>query len=322
MEMKEIFKMNAKPYKGLFAYEYVILIYAAITLLFALFAYTKLSSPNAFIWGRMRIVAMMGGLWVVYRLVPCRFTAFIRVGVQMGLLAWWYPDTYEINRILPNLDHLFAHIEQVAFGFQPALVFAEKFSSPVVSELMSMGYACYYPIIVLTTLMFFFNRYEEFHKCVFVIMASFFTYYIMFDFIPVAGPTYYYHAVGLDNIMQGVFPNIGHYFNDHKECLSTPGYTNGFFYSLVEDAKAAGERPTAAFPSSHVGVSTVCMLLLMHARFKKLWIALLPVYAFLCMATVYIQAHYAIDAIAGFVSAIVFYFFFMNFYTKNEKSLM
>ena len=30
---------------------------------------------------------------------------------------------------------------------------------------------------------------------------------------------------------------------------------------LGKTRKNAGERPTAAFPSSHVGVSTICMLL-------------------------------------------------------------
>ena len=85
------------------------------------------------------------------------------------------------------------------------------------------------------------------------------------------------------------------------------GYTQGFFYGLVEDAKAAGERPTAAFPSSHVGVSTICILLAWHSGNRKLLFSLLPFYVFLCMATVYIQAHYAIDAIAGLITGVVFY---------------
>ena len=34
---------------------------------------------------------------------------------------------------------------------------------------------------------------------------------------------------------------------------------------------------------------------------------LLPFYLLLCMATVYIQAHYLIDALAGFVSAWILY---------------
>ena len=80
---------------------------------------------------------------------------------------------------------------------------------------------------------------------------------------------------------------------------------------MVEDAKAAGERPTAAFPSSHVGISTVCMLLLWHVRSRKLLICLQPLYVFLCLATVYIQAHYAIDALAGLATGALFFALFM-----------
>ena len=87
---------------------------------------------------------------------------------------------------------------------------------------------------------------------------------------------------------------------------------------LVENAKEAGERPTAAFPSSHVGVSTICMLLAWHSRNRKLLFTMLPFYIFLCMATVYIQAHYLIDAIAGWISAVVIYFMLMAV-SKNMK---
>jgi membrane-associated phospholipid phosphatase len=40
---------------------------------------------------------------------------------------------------------------------------------------------------------------------------------------------------------------------------------------------------------------------------RKLSLVLLPFYVLLCCATVYIQAHYLIDAIAGFLSALVIY---------------
>ena len=172
---------------------------------------------------------------------------------------------------------------------------------------MSMGYASYYPMIVLTVMFYFCCRYNEFERAALVVLASFFIYYIVFIFVPVAGPTFYYKAVGMDNIVQGVFPAVGNYFNTHTECLPTPGYEQGFFYELVEEAKAAGERPTAAFPSSHVGIATVCMLLAAHTRQRRLVLLMLPFYIFLCFSTVYIQAHYAIDALAGLASGCLLY---------------
>ena len=316
--IKQLFAIESKPKRGLMALEWLVMAYTVLTLGMALFMYTRLQNPEAMIWGRVRVVAMTAALWVVYRLVPCRLTRCVRVVAQMSLLAWWYPDTYELNRLLPNLDHVFCGWEQSLFGGQPALTFAEKFSWPVISELMSMGYASYYPMIALVVFFYFVCRYAEFERASFVILASFFIYYVVFILVPVAGPTFYYKAVGIDSITRGVFPALGDYFNTHNECLPTPGYEPGFFYGLVEDAKAAGERPTAAFPSSHVGIATVCMLLAAHARQRRLVWLMAPFYVFLCMSTVYIQAHYVVDALAGFVSAVVLYAGLMAA-TKNIK---
>lgn len=314
----QLFSIDKSPRRGLLVVEWLVMAYTVFTLLVALFTYTNLQNPDAMIWGRVRVVAMTVALWLAYRLVPCRLTLLARVVAQMSLLAWWYPDTYELNRMFPNLDHVFCRAEQSMFGFQPSLSFASTFSWAPISELMSMGYAAYYPMIGLVAFFYFFARYNEFQRASFILLASFFIYYIVFIFVPVAGPTFYFKAVGIENITNGIFPAIGTYFNTHQECLPTPGYVDGFFYDLVEQAKAAGERPTAAFPSSHVGVSTVCMWLAYHARNRRLLYFMTPFYVFLCLATVYIQAHYAIDAIAGLISGTLLYFILL-FATKGIR---
>lgn len=309
--IKDYFKIDKNPKKGLLPLEWVMLGYMALTFITMLFTYTKLVNPESMIWGRVRVLVMTMALWAVYRMIPCRITKTTRIFAQISLLAWWYPDTYEINRMFPNLDHVFAGWEQALFGCQPALLFAKALPWPVVSELMSMGYFMYYPMIAAVVLYYFFCKYQEAERAAFVILTSFFLYYVVFIYVPVAGPTFYFDAVGLRDISQGIFPALGDYFNTHTGCLPTPGYSDGIFYQLVEDAKAAGERPTAAFPSSHVGVSTICMLLGWHTGKRKLVYIMLPFYIFLCLATVYIQAHYLIDALAGFVSAIAIYFLLM-----------
>mgnify|MGYP003472941042 FL=1 len=213
--------------------------------------------------------------------------------------------------MFPNLDHLFAQWEQQLFGCQPALLFSQVLPSHVASELFDMGYGSYYFMIAVTAMFYFAFRYREFERATFVILASFFVYYLIYIFLPVVGPTFYYHAVGLKTIAEGVFPNVHDYFLTHTASLPSPGYTDGVFYQFVEDAKAAGERPTAAFPSSHVGVSTICMLLAWHSGNRRLFFVYLPFYIFLCCATVYIQAHYLIDAIAGLITGVGFYFLMM-----------
>ena len=89
--------------------------------------------------------------------------------------------------------------------------------------------------------------------------------------------------------------------------MISPGNPDGLFYQLVEQAHEAGERPTAAFPSSHVGISTVILLLAWHSGNKRLFLVLLPFFILMCFSTVYILAHYAIDALAGLLTGALMY---------------
>ena len=127
----DLFKLEKKPVKGLMAFEWVVMAYLVLTLIVTFIMYTSMDNPQAMIFGRLRIVAITAAMWLVYRIAPCRLTRFARVGTQMALLAWWYPDTFEINRHLPNLDHVFATWEQDLFGCQPALLFSKALPGPV-----------------------------------------------------------------------------------------------------------------------------------------------------------------------------------------------
>jgi membrane-associated phospholipid phosphatase len=226
----------------------------------------------------------------------------------MVFLSWWYPDTYELNRTLPNLDHLFASCEQRFFGCQPALLFAKTLPWGWFSELMCLGYISYFPLMLIVYLYYFFRRYNEFQMASFVILASFFTYYVIFVVLPVTGPQFYYLAVGTEDIAVGVFPDLGDWFLTHSERMAAPGWSDGFCYHLLDMTHDAGERPTAAFPSSHVGVTTVIMLLALRTKSRRLILTLLPFYVLMCFSTVYIYAHYAIDALAGLLTGVLFYF--------------
>lgn len=314
--LKSFFQIEKKPVRGLLAVEWVVLGYLAITAVLMLFTYTKLHNPESMLWGRFRVVSITVALWLVYRMAPCRLTRFFRIAGQMALLSWWYPDTYEFNRMFTNLDPIFAGWDQRLFGCQPSLLFCQNVSNHFFSELMDLGYSAYFPMIAIVTIFYFGWRYEQFGRASFIILASFFAYYIIYIAVPVTGPQYYYPAVGLDNIAHGIFPNVGDYFATHQEALASPGKPDGFFYKMVADAHAAGERPTAAFPSSHVGISTILMLLAWFSRSRRLFFVLLPFYVLLCLSTVYIYAHYAVDVLGGWVSAVAFYILFYFVYEK------
>ena len=305
--LKYLFGIEKKPRRGLLEVEWVIMGYLMLTLLLMLFTWTKLPDPEPMLWGRFRVVVSTLALWGVYRLVPCRFTMLCRVTLQLALLSWWYPDTFSLNRIFPNLDHHFAALEQSIFGCQPALEFANHWTHPVWSELMYLGYSSYFLLISIVVIYYFIWRYEEFQRTVFIILTSFFVYYVIFVALPVTGPQYYYLAAGLDNISQGVFPNVGDYFLTHDEMMKMPGYEDGWFYQIMVNAHSAGERPTAAFPSSHVGVTVILLLLAWRSKSRPLIWFVFPLFLLMCLATVYIRAHYVIDVFAGLLSAIIMY---------------
>ena len=313
-----LFKIDKKPRKGLIFLEWAVLAYVVFTLLLVLFTGTKLANPDGLIWSRIRIAAIVFALWIVYRLVPCRFTMSLRVLIQMVLLAWWYPDTFSLNCIFPNLDHYFATMEETLFGCQPSLLFSKALPMAVFSEIMCFGYSSYYPLIIIVLLFYFFCRNSEFTKASFIVMAAFLLYFAIYDILPIAGPTFYFKAIGLEKASAGVFPAIGDYFNSHTDCFVTPGYDKGIFYFLVESAKAMGERPTAAFPSSHVGIATVCLILALRTHSKKLLAVTLLIYIPLCFSTVYIQAHYVVDALAGLITGVAFYYLF-SWIGEKEK---
>jgi membrane-associated phospholipid phosphatase len=50
------------------------------------------------------------------------------------------------------------------------------------------------------------------------------------------------------------------------------------------------------------------MLLALRTRSRGLILTVLPFYVLMCFSTVYIYAHYAIDAIAGLLTGIMLYF--------------
>ena len=301
--------------KGLFAVERISLIYNAITTILIVLLYSRMDHPGMMLLERAGIVAITFGLIYLYQKYPCRLSAFVRMVVQMSFLAYWYPDTFEFNRLFPNLDCFFASAEQWIFNCQPSVEFSKLCPDIWFSEPFNMGYFAYYPLIAIVAIYYFVFKFEWFEKASFVIVTSFFLYYLIYIFVPVAGPQFYFPAIGMDNVEACNFLSIGDYFNHNAILLPGPNFEQGLFFELVEASQEVGERPTAAFPSSHVGISTILMIMAWRVN-KKLCYGLIPFYALLCCATVYIQAHYLIDVFAGWMSAVAIYILSTWMYKK------
>ena len=121
------------------AAEWVGMAYLLFTLVFMACVWSQLQDVTSMLILRGGYIATTLGGWAIYRRYPSKWTIFMRVLVQMVFLSWWYPDTYELNRTLPNLDHLFAQWEQTLFGCQPSLLFSQKVPYGWFSELMCLA---------------------------------------------------------------------------------------------------------------------------------------------------------------------------------------
>lgn len=311
------FIKREEPQIRFLAVEKLNLLYNLFTTLLIIIFFNRLNDPQAMLLGRFFIAFATFAVIYVYTKFPSMATRLLRVVSQMALLSYWYPDTFEFNRIFPNLDHLFATLESDLFGCQPALLFDQVCSGLFWREAFNMGYWLYYPMIALVSLYYFFCRPKEAERCTFVIMASFFLYYIIYIFLPVAGPQFYFPVIGEEIAAAGPYPELVDYFNLHPEITIAQEGKGGLFTELVGMAQGAGERPTAAFPSSHIGVTTILVMLAYRAK-KWLFAVMFPVYMLLCCATVYIKAHYLVDAIAGLVTGVLVYYLTTWLYKKFE----
>lgn len=303
VQRKQLDLRNA-PVKGLITIEKIMVVYCGLTLLLALFFIGKIEAAP--IINRIYILSGTAVLWGLYRKYPCQATYKLRSFYQIALLAYWYPDIYYYARFMPNTDYLFATADQFLLGFQPSIVLSQKLSGMFWKELFNMGYFSYYIMIFSIVIWSAFKKNKQFERISSIILLSFMVYYAMYLFLQSAGPQFYFQHIGMENVMSGIFPNVGDWFQTHSVLTHSSNTKGGLFTMLVEMAQQS-EKPIAAFPSSHVGLSTIIIILAWKLS-HRLFAVFFPFYCILCVSTVYIGAHYAVDVIGGWISAIAVYY--------------
>ena len=318
--LKEL--IRKQPVKGgLLEVEIITLVYTFFTAAIIVLLHREMPAPGNLLAMRTFVILVTALLIWIYTRFPSQLTLTLRTIFPLTLLGTWYPDTFEFCRLFPYLDHYFAMADQWLFGYQPAAEFSASFPSIWASEILNMGYFSYFPLIVLGALLPLYNKGITLRKSSFILLCCFFLYYIIYLFLPVAGPQFYFPYLNPEIIQAGgPFPEAGNYFSEHS-VLTVPEGNEGIFKTLVEVLHNSGERPTAAFPSSHVGIGTVLMLMFWSVRSRITWVAL-PFYVLLCLATVYIRAHYFVDVIGGLVTAPIFYFASLRLYEVLRKKTM
>ena len=214
-----------------------------------------------------------------------------------ALMTFLYKETATLNTLIfPKIDEFISNLDQNIFNSQPSIEFSKHFNSLFFSELFYFGYFCYYllPLVVFGVLYKFLpQKIEEFG---FILITSFLLYYFIFIIIPAEGPQFYF-----------TFPD------NYIEA-------QGIFGNAIKLIQKNGEAPTAAFPSSHVGISWIVIFWL-YQNFRKSVKYFLPFVILLMFSTVYIKAHYFVDVVAGFLTAPIVFFLTFKFYKFLNRKL-
>lgn len=273
--------------------EIVIISYLFLTGIFIFLFSKQISDYAELLYIRLLILLVITLLaWFRKTFIDFPLIQFIRYVFPILLLAFFYKETDSLNNILfrQNLDPLFSRIESLIFNSQPALTFSMYVPSKVFAELMYLGYFSYYLMIILVPMYFYFKDEKHAEQIMFVMINSFLVFYLIFIFLPVTGPQYFFGRL-----------------HDVPD-----GYLFGYVIHWIHKI---GEAPTAAFPSSHV---SICLILLLycyqHAR--KLLMFILPFAVLLILSTVYIRAHYVIDVVAAIIITPLFYWLSHIMYRK------
>lgn len=193
--------------------------------------------------------------------------------------GYFYAETVYFNKLLlVNIDPYLVDIESGIFGTQPSIEFSAFFENRIFTEFMYMGYFSFYLIILGFTLYVYFKRKKYASQLIFMLSASLYIFYLIFSLIPSAGPQFYFSSPG------NILPD---------------GY---LFEQIMHFIQKTAEQPTGAFPSSHVGISVI--ILLLSKKYAPVFFSIAwPIVIILILSTVYIKAHYVIDVIGGIVIA-------------------
>lgn len=256
-----------------------------------------IKEPKLFLSGQFILTrAVLFGIFILSYLLNGRLKSKVWIlGTVVSIyasLTLLYKETAVLNTLFhPTIDPLLIHWDELIFGYQPALEFSKAFPSVFFSELLFFGYFSYYLMPFAVLLLLFQKSEEKLKEFGFVLITSFLIYYLFFILVPAIGPQFYF---------------------DYPESAIE---AQGIFGKIIKLIQENGEVPTAAFPSSHVGIALIILMWLWN-NLKKYLKYFIPFVFLLILATVYIKAHYVVDIIAGILSAPLVYFISMRLFHK------
>jgi len=161
-------------------------------------------------------------------------------------------------------------------GAHPS-VWLARFSNPALNDFMQFAYMTYFLYLVILPAILYAqkDRIGFWNVMVSTAVANYTVYFIAVLF-PIESP---YHALA---------------------AMNTTPLSGGYFTAVIELIERFGRVHGGAFPSAHVGGSTVAILASWRYRRWLFWVCL-PFFVSMCISTVYGRYHYIADVLAGII---------------------
>ncbi|MDR3094774.1 MAG: phosphatase PAP2 family protein, partial [Bacteroidales bacterium] len=235
-------------------FERATLVYIFVTLIYISCFFGKIERP--LIHCGVRLLVAVVTYWMAWweNKTDSPSVAGVRRFFPLLMLGYWYPETFYFNNFLfDNLDRYFIAADDALFGGQPSLSFSRYVPWAWFSELMYFGYFSYYFLVLGVSFWCYVHRKGIVDKLIFLIVGSFYCYYLLFIIFPVVGPQYQFLPPANE-------------------------VPDGYLISrLMQFLQATGEKPTGAFPSSHVGI-TLIMVIFIYRYCRSLFRYALPLF--------------------------------------------
>lgn len=209
------------------------------------------------------------------------------------LVTFIYENLHDLSKYFMNMDiaGTLMNWDIAIFGVEPTL-WAQKIYSPLFTDIMAVSYALYF-ILPLGIMLILSNRDDrkELRTMTLTLTFTFLLGFLGYVFLPCSPPRYFITALFTDPVrLHG--PWVYDVLQAQWDTLSVV--------------------PCGAFPSLHVGISTVALIFAWKYRrfsplFRVIWWLYIPLVTSLWFSTVYLRHHWVIDIFAGWAVAIASY---------------
>ncbi|MBI3662716.1 MAG: phosphatase PAP2 family protein [Acidobacteria bacterium] len=203
---------------------------------------------------------------------------FARHWYPFALFIYFFEELHHtVHLIFPGwFDRWLIAFDFALFGVHPT-VWLERFAAPATNDLMAFFYLTYYfYTVALAGVLYAKKEWKEFWTVMTATAMAYAIGYVIALVFPIEGP---YHTL---------------------RALQRGGLEGGPVTLLMSLIQQFGRVHGAAFPSLHVAGAFVALLGARQFARRLFWV-FLPLFAAMCVSTVYGRYHYVADIFGGLI---------------------